>query len=130
MARLKTYQAEIDGLHEWVVAAPNQRAALDAFGVHQDLCAQGLARVTQDTAAIKAAEASPLSPLRRAKGSTGPFKPVESGGLDMWKRAATAGAKSTSAKAKPRSRAKLDRAESVLAEFEDRARAEIADIAR
>ena len=62
MPRLKTYEAEIDGLHQWIVAAPNQRAALDAFGVHQDLFAQGLARPTSETGAVEAANASPGSP--------------------------------------------------------------------
>jgi hypothetical protein len=129
MPRMKTYEAEIDGLHQWVVAAPSQRAALDAFGVHQDLFGQGLARVTDDPAATKAAQASPLTPLRRAKGSKAPFSPIEGGGLDVWKKAATAGAKSASAKPKPRSRARLDQAERALAEFEDRARADMAEIA-
>jgi hypothetical protein len=128
MPRLKTYEAEIDGLHQWVVAAPNQRAALDAFGVHQDLFAQGLARVSDDAAAQKAAEASPLSPLRRAKGSKAAFQPVAGGELDVWEKAARAGAKTGAAKRVPRSRAKLDKAEQALAAFEERAKDELARI--
>ncbi len=38
---LRTYTAEIDGLNQWIVAAPNQKAALEAFGVHQNLFARG-----------------------------------------------------------------------------------------
>lgn len=125
---MKTYEAEIDGLHQWVVAAPNQRAALDAFGVHQDLFAQGLARVTEDPAAMKAAQAAPLSPLRRAKGSKAPFRPVDAGGSDVWRKAAEAGAKSVAAQPKPRSRARLDRAEQALAAFEARSEGERAQL--
>ncbi|MBX7247881.1 MAG: hypothetical protein K1X35_02400 [Caulobacteraceae bacterium] len=74
MARsLRVYRADVDGVHEWIVAAPNQRAALDAFGVHQDLFAQGRATVEDDPARIEAARAVPGVPLRRPKGSSGPF---------------------------------------------------------
>jgi hypothetical protein len=128
MPRLKTYEAEIDGLHQWVVAAPNQRAALNAFGVHQDLFAQGLARVSDDAAAQKAAEASPLSPLRRAKGSNGAFKPVDGGGLDIWEKAAKAGVKRKGAKRARPSRVKLDKAERALTAFEERAAEELAGL--
>ena len=64
MARkLKVYAAEIDGLHEWIVAAPNQGEALAAFGISQDLFAQGLAKVTTDPVSVEAATTSPGSPL-------------------------------------------------------------------
>ncbi|HYE42426.1 MAG TPA: hypothetical protein VEA15_03450 [Caulobacteraceae bacterium] len=70
----RVYVAEVDGVHEWVVAAPNQRAALDAFGVNQDLFAQGRARVAEEPDAIEAAQADPGKPLRRLAGSTDPFR--------------------------------------------------------
>jgi hypothetical protein len=111
-----------------VVAAPNQRAALDALGVHQDLFAQGLARVSGDVDAQKAAEAHPLSPFRRAKGSNAPFTPVGGGGLDVWEQAAKAGAKTGMAKRAPRSRVKLDKAQQALAAFERRAEEELAGL--
>jgi hypothetical protein len=126
-AKLKTYRAEIDGLHEWIVAAPNQRAALDAFGVHQDLFAQGAAGVFDDKAGEAAARAQPGVPLRRPKGSTAPFKPVETGGAEMWTKAAAAAGKS--APKKPPSRAGLDRAETALAAFEAKAKAALDAIA-
>ncbi|HEY4031161.1 MAG TPA: hypothetical protein VGM25_12505 [Caulobacteraceae bacterium] len=71
--QLKAYWAEIDGLHDWVVAAPNRAAALEAFGVRQNLFAQGEAGEASDPAAIEAARAQPLTPLRRPKGSSEPF---------------------------------------------------------
>ncbi len=74
MARApRVYRADFDGVHEWIVAAPNQRAALDAFGVSQDLFAQGRAGVESDEEAVAAARAAPGRPLRRMKGSDDPF---------------------------------------------------------
>jgi 2-hydroxychromene-2-carboxylate isomerase len=79
------YTAEIDGLHEWIVAAPNQQAALDAFGVNQNLFAQGEAGVTIDPALMSAAEAKPGVPLRRMKGSKGAFEEAAGGADWRWR---------------------------------------------
>lgn len=158
MARLKTYEAEIDGLHEWIVAAPNQRAALDAFGVHQDLFAQGLARVSKDEAATKQAEDHPGQPLRRPKGSSDAFQVVRTGSLDVWELAAAAAAQHPAMKAAPAgkpapapakgkaakpskappprppppakapSRTRLTKAEQALADFMARSEAEMAAV--
>lgn len=140
-ARLKTYAAEIDGLHEWIVAAPNQAAALEAFGVGQNLFAQGAARVETDPEKIKCALAHPGAPLRRLKGSSDPFGPVAANAPSGWEAALEAAAKAPKAKkagkkagkaAKPEplppSRRALDKAEAALAEVKterDRALAEI-----
>ncbi len=70
--RLKVFQAQF-GFHESVVAAPSQPAALKAWGVRQNLFAEGLARVTDDAQAVEAALAHPLTPLRRAVGSSDRF---------------------------------------------------------
>ena len=129
MPRLKTYEAEIDGLHQWIVAAPNQRAALDAFGVHQDLFAQGLARVAQDPEAIEAASAAAGQPLRRLKGTKEPFRPVDSGGQGAWEKAAAALAK-PGGKPKPPSRTRLDRAEAAARAFEKESAAELEALAQ
>jgi hypothetical protein len=127
---LKVYWAEIDGLSDWVVAAPNHAKALAAFGVHQDLFAQGEAGDASDAAAIEAARAQPLTPLRRAKGSTQPFAPAT--GFTDWSAAiaeAAPGAGNTRAKAeaaakaapKPKpDRRPLDRAKARLAGIEAR----------
>lgn len=71
-ARLKVYQAPF-GFHESVVAAPNQRAALTAWGAHQNLFALGEATEATDAPAIAAALADPGTPLARPLGSSGPF---------------------------------------------------------
>jgi hypothetical protein len=128
--KLKVYWAEIDGLNDWVVAAPNRAEALKAFGVNQDLFAQGEAGEASDPTAIEAARAEPGAPLRRPKGSSEPFAPAT--GLTDWTAAipkaplAPAAAKrKTEAKAeaapKP-DRRSLDRAEARVAEIEARHR--------
>lgn len=70
--RLKVYQAQF-GFHDSVVAAPNQAAALAAWGIRQNLFAEGRAEVSDDPAAVDAALAHPEIPLRRAIGSGDPF---------------------------------------------------------
>jgi hypothetical protein len=103
---LRTYTAEIDGLNQWIVAAPNQTAALEAFGVHQNLFAQGLAGLTRDADLAKAANAQPGVPLKRPK-TGGTFRPA--GGGSDWSEALKATAKAPRAR-KPPSRARLEKA--------------------
>ena len=80
----RVYAADIDGVHEWIVAAPNQRAALDALGVNQDLFAQGLARPEKDPVKVEAARDQPGVALRRPKGSKGDFEPAGGDGSGAW----------------------------------------------
>lgn len=70
--RLKVFAARF-GFHDSVVAAPSQAKALEAWGIRQNLFAEGRAAVTDDPAAIAAALAHPGTPLRRAVGSKDPF---------------------------------------------------------
>src|SRR5688572_9369193 len=77
MPRLKVY-ASPQGFYETVVAAPSQKAALEAWGTHQDLFASGMAKVvTDDDEAIAAAVARPGEVLSRPAGSREAFKPIE-----------------------------------------------------
>lgn len=73
MAKLKTFTTE-QGFFELAVAAPSRAAALRAWGMKHDLFAQGLARQSQDKAAIAAAQARPGEVLRRPLGSKGAFR--------------------------------------------------------
>src|SRR6187402_2197200 len=73
MARLKVFKAQM-GFYESVVAAPSQKAALDAWGTHQNLFQGGMAAVTDEAAAVKAATAKPGVVLRRPAGSRGGFE--------------------------------------------------------
>jgi hypothetical protein len=70
--KLKVFEASM-GFYDTVVAAPSQAAALRAWGTHQNLFADGVARITNDRQAAEAALASPNVVLRRAVGTTDPF---------------------------------------------------------
>ncbi len=122
---LKVYAAEIDGLNDWIVAAPNRKAALDALGVRQDLFAQDMAREETDPKRVAAGREQPGVALRRPKGSDDPFKPAA--GPTDWSAAVP---KASKAKSKPKSdKRDLDKARAHLAEIEDRHRRETGDIA-
>ena len=71
--RLKVFQANL-GFYESVVAAPSQAAALSAWGVRQDLFAEGEAHLATGAKSASAALAHPGQPLRRALGSKAPFE--------------------------------------------------------
>ncbi|MDB5470986.1 MAG: hypothetical protein JWR84_2546 [Caulobacter sp.] len=107
---LRTYTAEIDGLNQWIVAAPNQSAALEAFGVHQNLFAQGLAGLTKDADLVEAANALPGVPLKRPK-TGGKFTagPADSD----WSGALAEASKGAGPRKAP-SRARLDKARAAL----------------
>jgi len=122
----KVYWAEIDGLNEWIVAAPNRSDALAAFDLRQDLFAQGLAGEEKDPAKIEAARASPGTPLRRPQGSKAPFAPA--GAAADWSAALPKGSKARAKPKKPDRRA-LDDAEARLKRIEDAHRQALADIA-
>jgi colicin import membrane protein len=70
-AKLKVFAARL-GFFDTVVAAPSQKAALEAWGVHQDLFKEGHAAVTADPAAQAALE-RPGVVLRRMAGSSGAY---------------------------------------------------------
>ena len=74
--RLKVYASRLDGLNDYVVAAPNQKAALAAWDVRQDLFREGAASVTEEAEAVKAATAKPGVVLRRPATGKGRFEPV------------------------------------------------------
>jgi hypothetical protein len=136
MRKLKVFQAQI-GFYDSVVAVPSQAAALRAWGVRQNLFADGQARAATDEAAVKAALAYPETPLRRAVGSHGAFE-LEPRGLprvpDAPKRA---GAQKSARPRPPRAvskpaadRSGLDAAEAALAKLDAERKAEEAMLAR
>jgi len=123
----KVYWAEIDGLNEWIVAAPNRPDALAAFDLRQDLFAQGLAGEEKDPAKIEAARASPGTPLRRPQGSKAPFAPADAAA--DWSAALPKGSKArANAKPKPDRKA-LAQAEARLKQIEAAHRQALAEIA-
>lgn len=68
-ARLKVYATRI-GFHDVVVAAPNQKAALAAWDVRENLFASGAATTTEDEGAVAAALQQPGVVLSRPAGQT------------------------------------------------------------
>lgn len=74
--RLKTYASRLDGLHDYVVAAPNQAEALKAWDVRQNLFQEGLATVTDEDSAVKATTARPGTVFRRRTGTKGAWGEV------------------------------------------------------
>jgi hypothetical protein len=71
--RLKVFQAHL-GFYDTVVAAPSQKAALEAWGTRPTEFAKGFAKLADDPAAIKAALAHPGHVLRRPFGTAGDYK--------------------------------------------------------
>ena len=119
---LKVFQVHL-GFFDTVVAAPSQAAALRAWGTHQNLFADGQARVTDDPQAIEAALAHPEIPLKRAVGSTDPFA-LESLNLpkvpDAPKTSRPAAKPKPAAPRKtPADRTALDAAEAALRKLDD-----------
>jgi hypothetical protein len=74
--RLKVYASRLDGLHDYVVAAPNQGEALKAWDVRQNLFQEGLASITDEASAVKAATAKPGRVLRRRVEAKGAWSEV------------------------------------------------------
>ncbi len=70
--KLKVFQTRI-GFHDTVIATGSRAAALRAWGVRQDLFAQGLATEITDPEIMAAALAHPDKVLRRPAGSALPF---------------------------------------------------------
>ena len=70
--RLKVCHTTL-GFYESIVAAANQREALEAWGVSQNLFAERAAKIEDDAEAVKAALAAPNQPLRRPIGSKGAY---------------------------------------------------------
>jgi hypothetical protein len=132
--KLKVFQARF-GFHDSVVAAPSQAAALLAWGTHQNLFADGQARIATDARAVEAALAHPEIPLRRPLGSDDAFA-LEPASLpkvpDAPKKvAARPAAKPRAASPRPPAdRAALDAAQSVLRQLDDRRKREEAEFRR
>jgi colicin import membrane protein len=125
--RLKVYRTRI-GFHDWIVAAPNQKAALEAWDVRENLFAQGAASVATDEELVQLALRSPGEPVAvdRGKASAEARKVIR---LDQARSGRTAPRPTRVEKPKPH-RLQLDRAENALDEFRRRAIRERAAILR
>jgi type IV secretory pathway VirB10-like protein len=133
--KLKVFQAQF-GFYDGVVAAASQAAALRAWGTHQNLFASGEAKPATDAAAIAAALEHPDTPLRRAVGSSDPFR-LEPTGLpkvpDAPQRAPAKPAhrpKLSAAPKPPADRTALEAAEATLRKLDEARKREEADLRR
>jgi hypothetical protein len=73
--QLKVFHAHL-GFYDTVVAAPSQKAALEAWGAGASEFAKGFARLATDPTAIRQALAEPGKVLRRPFGTKGEYKLV------------------------------------------------------
>lgn len=71
-SRLKVYRTHL-GFFDMIVAAPSQKAALQAWGAGPHQFSQGFAAVTVDPKLVAAALAKPGVVMRRQFGSQGAF---------------------------------------------------------
>jgi hypothetical protein len=133
--KLKVFQAQF-GFFDTVVAAPSQAAALRAWGIHQNLFADGRAQITDDPQAVEAALAHPETPLKRAVGSKDPFA-LEAANLPQVPDAPKKPAAKAPAKAKPApppkpkvDRTPLDAAEGALKQLDEQRKREEVDFRR
>ena len=126
--KLKVFQAQF-GFYDTIVAASSQPAALRAWGVRQNLFAEGLAHVVEDAEIVAAALAHPEIPLRRAVGSSDPFELQPANLPDV---PASKNGPKTRAKPEkpPADRSKLDKAEITLRNLDAEHKAEEAAFRR
>jgi hypothetical protein len=131
-SKLKVYTTQI-GFNCVVVAAPNQKAALEAWDVKKNLFADGSAHLSKDPKAIELALATPGKPIAMKTNVVS---------LDDHPKRRASKSRPTAPKAHPkahpktkpkprkRNRAPLDKAEAALADFKKRALRERAALRR
>jgi hypothetical protein len=129
--KLKVFRMPI-GFHDAYVAAPSQKAALEAWGADSNLFAQGIAEQVEDPKLMEEPLANPGKVLKKVRGSVDEHfaeldrtparkKPAEDGGM-------TVGApkQKSKAKVKPKpSRDDLDAADEALEKAEKKQRKEL-----
>jgi hypothetical protein len=125
MARqLKVFCTPI-GFHDAYVAAPSQKAALEAWGTTANLFARGMASVVSDPELIREPLARPGEIIKRTRGTARQYlaalPPAKARAGKSAADQPGAGERSTPAKPKPKpSRRKLDAAERALEGIEDK----------
>lgn len=140
-SKLKVFRTPI-GFHDAYVAAPSQKAALEAWGSEKDLFSAGAAERVDDPELMREPLANPGKVIRRVRGTMAEH--IAALPKDTPRRAKSAPSVSKAAgpsrrrakpapprKPKPRpSRQPLDRAEAELAEIEQRHQGERDALAR
>ena len=128
--KLKVFRTPI-GFHDAYVAAPSQKAALEAWGADSNLFAQGIAEPVDDPKLMEEPLANPGQVIKRVRGSADEhFAALGKG--EKKKEAGSrikAGMTKKTTKAKPKpSRDKLDAAEEALEKVEKKQRKKLREI--
>jgi hypothetical protein len=129
--KLKVFRTPI-GFHDAYVAAPSQKAALEAWGADANIFAQGIAEQVTDPKLMEEPLANPGKVIKRVRGSTDEHFAA----LDRTARKSKPKPKSEESpkpksKGKPRprpSRDELDAAEQALAKAEKKERKKLAEL--
>ncbi|WP_242149365.1 hypothetical protein [Sphingomonas sp. BAUL-RG-20F-R05-02] len=130
---LKVYRTPI-GFHDAYVAAPSQKAALEAWGSTANLFARGIAEQVDDPGLIEEPLAQPGVVIRRSRGTTAEqiaALPPDPPRTKVPKTAAPKGSPRPSAPPRPKpSRACLEAAEQALTDAESQKHDALEEIAR
>ena len=132
-SKLKVFRTSI-GFHDAYVAAPSQKAAIEAWGTGKDVFARGEAEIVTDPALTAAPLANPGQIVKRLRGTTAEQIATLQAEEEPVRPAAKGKAKARPAKPSPKpkprpSRAALEEAEAALAEAEARQTAALREIA-
>jgi len=128
--KLKVFRTPI-GFHDAYVAAPSQKAALEAWGADGNLFAQGIAEQVSDPELMEEPLASPGKVIKRVRGSTDEhFAALDRTARKPKQKAEeTEEAPKPKAKPKPRPRREeLDAAEQALEKAEKKQRKKLAEL--
>lgn len=130
VAKLKVFRTPI-GFHDAYVAAPSQKAAIEAWGASKDVFSRGEAEIVTDPKLTKAPLERPGEVVKVLRG-TAEEQVAALGGAKRPAKAAKAKSTKPAKPTKPAprpSRAALDAAEAKLAEAEDARKAELKELA-
>jgi flagellar motility protein MotE (MotC chaperone) len=129
--KLKVFRTPI-GFHDAYVAAPSQKAALEAWGADGNLFAQGIAEQVTDPELMEEPLASPGKVIKRVRGSTDEhFAALDRTARPKSKAQADDIEESSKPKTKPKPRPRrdeLDAAEQVLEKVEKKQRKKVAEL--
>ena len=129
--KLKVFRTPI-GFHDAYVAAPSQKAALEAWGADGNLFAQGIAEQVTDPESMEEPLASPGKVIKRVRGSTDEhFAALDRTVLKPKPKPKSNGEEAPKPKARPKprpSRDELDAAEHALEKAEKKQRKKLAEL--
>ena len=132
MAKLKVFRTPI-GFHDAYIAAPSQKAALEAWGADANLFARGVAEVVTDPQLTKEPLAKPGEVIRKLRGTAAEHVAALPKSVKKLKSKAAeieAVPSKRRPKARPPSRSKVTAAEKAVAEMEARHQAAEEELAK